>query len=85
MSSLQLVAVVLSTIGRTEDALKAAIEALHLKTELDSHHLHRVGAAYAVAGHYEEARDPLQRYLSRFPGHSPQRVRPSCRGAEGSR
>src|SRR4029453_450108 len=26
-----------------------------------------VGAVYAVAGHYEEARAPLQRYLSRYP------------------
>jgi len=30
-----------------------------------------VGAAYAVAGHYEEARAPLQRYLSRYPNFLP--------------
>ena len=29
------------------------------------------GTAYAVAGHYEEARDALQRYLSRYPNILP--------------
>src|SRR5262249_56745230 len=34
---------------------------------VSDHHVHAVGTAYAVAGHYEEARAPLQRYLSRYP------------------
>src|SRR5262249_47751236 len=59
---------VLSDMGRTEDALEAAAQALRLKSEgfLDEY-LVSVGAAYAVAGRYEEARAPLQRFLSRYP------------------
>src|SRR5712664_1051077 len=34
-------------------------------------HLACVGAAYAVAGRYEEARAALQRYLSRYPNMLP--------------
>jgi len=30
-----------------------------------------VGTAYAVAGHYEQARAPLQRYLNRYPNFLP--------------
>jgi adenylate cyclase len=58
---------VLSCMGRTEEALEAAAQALRLKTESADDHLGSVGTAYAVAGHYEEARAPLQRYLSRYP------------------
>src|SRR5262249_8748064 len=58
---------VLSCMGRTEEALEAAAQALRLKTESADDHLASVGTAYAVAGHYEEARAPLQRYLSRYP------------------
>ncbi len=61
----------LSSIGKTEDALKAAAQALRLKCEVADDHLADVGAAYAVAGHYEEAREPLQRYLSRYPNVLP--------------
>ena len=60
-------AVVLSNVGRTEDALEAAAQALRLKPAAVDEHLAGVGAAYAVAGRYEEARAPLQRYLSRYP------------------
>jgi TolB-like protein/Tfp pilus assembly protein PilF len=58
---------VLSRVGRSEDALEAATQALHLQPEIADDHLDGVGSAYAIAGHYEEARDPLQRYLSRYP------------------
>jgi adenylate cyclase len=62
-------AMVLSCVGRTEDALKSAAQALRLKSELRATdvHLAWVGTAYAVAGRYEEARAPLQRFLSRYP------------------
>jgi len=58
---------VLSRMGRTEDALKAAVQALRLKPFIVDEHLANVGTAYAVAGHYEKARTPLQRFLSRYP------------------
>jgi tetratricopeptide (TPR) repeat protein len=61
-------ALVLSDMGRTEDALEAAAQALRLKSEgFADEYLAAVGVAYAVAGRYEEARAPLQRYLSRYP------------------
>src|SRR5262249_35006991 len=49
---------VLSCVGRTEEALEAASQALRLKTVIVDEHLAWVGIAYAVAGHYEEARAP---------------------------
>ena len=58
---------VLSCMGRTEDALEAAAQALRLQARVPDKHLGSIGLAYAVAGHYEEARAPLQRYLSRYP------------------
>jgi adenylate cyclase len=58
---------VLSYVGRTDDALKAATQALHLKPIIVDAHLASVGAAYAVAGRPEEAIAPLQRYISRYP------------------
>ena len=58
---------VLSWVGRSEDALGAAEQALRLKCITVDEHLASVGTAYAVAGHYEEARAVLQRYLSRYP------------------
>jgi TolB-like protein/DNA-binding winged helix-turn-helix (wHTH) protein/Tfp pilus assembly protein PilF len=60
-------AVVLSCVGRTEDALEAAAQALRLKPFIADTPLAGVGTAYALAGRYEEARAPLQRYLSRYP------------------
>jgi tetratricopeptide (TPR) repeat protein len=62
---------VLSCVGRTEDALEAVAQALRLKPEVADTHLAGVGAAYAVAGRYEEARAPLQRFLSRYPNILP--------------
>jgi adenylate cyclase len=60
-------AMVLSHMGRMEDALAAAAQALRLKSDTADSHLGSVGTAYAMAGRYEEARAPLQRYLSRYP------------------
>jgi len=60
-------AVVLSDMGRTEDALEAAAQALRLKPLIADAHLDSVGAAYATAGRPEEAMAPLQRYISRYP------------------
>ena len=55
-------------MGRTEDALEAAAQALRLKSEDAADvYLKAVGNAYAVAGRYEEARASLQRFLSRYP------------------
>jgi tetratricopeptide (TPR) repeat protein len=62
---------VLSRIGRSNDALEATAQALRLKSEIADDHLGSVGTAYAVAGRYEEARTPLQRYLSRYPNILP--------------
>ena len=60
-------AIVLSYMGRTEDASKAAAQALRLKPSMVDAHLDSVGAAYATAGRPEEALAPLQRYISRYP------------------
>jgi tetratricopeptide (TPR) repeat protein len=62
-------AMVLSCMGRTEEALEAAAQAQRLKPVLPDLHLADVGGAYAVAGHYEEARAPLQRFLNRYPNY----------------
>jgi adenylate cyclase len=62
---------VLSRVGRSEEALAAAAQALRLQPEIADDHLEGVGAAYAVVGHYEEARDVLQRYLKRYPNFLP--------------
>jgi adenylate cyclase len=58
---------VLSYMGKEEDTLKAAAQALRLKSDIVDLHLANVGSAYAVAGHYEEAIAPLKQYLSRYP------------------
>ena len=49
---------VLSRVGRSEEALEAAAQALRLKPDIADDHLAGVGTAYAVAGRYEEARPP---------------------------
>jgi TolB-like protein/DNA-binding winged helix-turn-helix (wHTH) protein/Flp pilus assembly protein TadD len=56
----------LSCVGRSEEALEAAAQALRLKPLIPDGHLANVGIAYAVAGRYEEAQAPLQRFLSRY-------------------
>jgi adenylate cyclase len=62
---------VLSYTGRTEEALAAVTQALLLKPLVADEHLASIGTAYAVAGRYEEAWTPLQRYLSRYPNILP--------------
>ncbi|MBI3800605.1 MAG: tetratricopeptide repeat protein [Deltaproteobacteria bacterium] len=62
----------LSRVGRTEDALEAAAQALRLKavpgtTGAVDEYLGSVGGAYSLAGQPEEAIVPLQSYLSRYP------------------
>jgi adenylate cyclase len=64
-------AMVLSDMGRSEDALEAAAQALRLKPLMVDAHLDSVGTAYTVAGRYEEARAPLQHYISRYPNILP--------------
>jgi adenylate cyclase len=61
----------LSRVGRREDALEAAAQALRLKSNFADDHLAGVGTAYAMAGRYEEAQASLQRYLSRYPNMLP--------------
>ena len=67
-------AAVLSDMGRTEDALEPAAQALRLKSEVADDSLGVVGAVYAVAGRYEEALAPLQRCLSRYPNSLPEHL-----------
>ena len=58
-------------MGRSEEALQTAEQALRLKPLVVDLHLELVGAAYAMAGRYEEARVHLQRYLSCYPNILP--------------
>ncbi len=44
---------------------------MRLQPQFAEFHLDSVGPAYAVAGRYEEAQAPLQRYLSRYPNFLP--------------
>jgi TolB-like protein/DNA-binding winged helix-turn-helix (wHTH) protein/predicted Zn-dependent protease len=63
-------AMVLSYMGRSEEALEAAAQAHQLEarsTRPPENLLARVGFAYAMAGRYNEARGPLQRSLRRLP------------------
>jgi len=62
---------VLSRVGRTEETLAAAAQALRLKPIIADTHLASVGTAYALAGRYAEAQAPLQRFLSRYPNFLP--------------
>jgi len=60
-------AMVLSHMGRTDEAGEAATQALRMKPSTADEYLVNVGRAYAVAGRYEDAREALQRYLNRYP------------------
>jgi len=64
-------AATLSLVGRMEEALETAAQALRLKPGTPDIHLADVGTVYALAGRHEEARAFLQRYLSRFPNNLP--------------
>jgi TolB-like protein/Flp pilus assembly protein TadD len=58
---------VLSRVGRADEALRAAEQALRLKPLVVDLHLDTVGIAYALAGRYAEALAPLQQFLARYP------------------
>jgi adenylate cyclase len=58
---------VLSRMGRSEDALEAAAQALRLKPFVVDAHLDSVGAAYYLAGRPEEALAPLKQFIARYP------------------
>jgi adenylate cyclase len=66
-SSYAALAEVLSRVGRSEEALEAAAQALRLKPFIADSHLSSVGAAYHLAGRPEEAIAPLKQYLTRYP------------------
>lgn len=59
----------LSRMGRSEEALWAAEQALRLKPLTLDGHLNSVGTAYYLAGRSEEAIEPLKQYLTRYPNH----------------
>jgi tetratricopeptide (TPR) repeat protein len=58
---------VLSYMGRSEDALEAAAQALRLQSRSTLRGLFHVVIADVVAGRYKEARAPLEHYISRYP------------------
>jgi adenylate cyclase len=62
---------VLSRGGKSEEALEAAAQALRLKSQLGTTLAANVATAYELAGHHEEARTLLQRFLSRYPNFLP--------------
>jgi tetratricopeptide (TPR) repeat protein len=57
----------LSRVGRSEEAVGMAEQALRRKPPFADTHLSNVGAAYYLAGRPEEAIAPLKQYLSRYP------------------
>jgi tetratricopeptide (TPR) repeat protein len=58
----------LSDMGRTEEALQAATQALHLKTVgVADGYLPSVGTAYYLVGRPEAAIAPLKQFLSHYP------------------
>ena len=64
-------AVVLSCMGKTEDTVEAAAQALRLTSEVADSHLAGVGSAYALAGRYHEAIAPLKQSIARYPNILP--------------
>src|SRR5216683_1089036 len=60
-------AMVLSYMGRSEDALEAAAQALRLQSRSTLRGLFQVVIADVVARRYKEARAPLEHYISRYP------------------
>jgi tetratricopeptide (TPR) repeat protein len=64
-------AVVLSIMGRAEEALQAAGQALQMKPLILDLHLADVGFAYAQAGRPEEAIAPLKQFLALYPNILP--------------
>jgi adenylate cyclase len=62
-----LLAETLSRVGRAEEAVAMAEQALRGKSIIADVHLSSVGAAYYLAGRLEEAIVPLKQYLARYP------------------
>jgi adenylate cyclase len=56
----------LSRVGRPEEAVGMAEQALRRKPWAADQHLNSVGAAYDLAGRPEEAITPLKQYLARY-------------------
>ncbi len=59
----------LSRVGRSEEALRAAEQALRFKPLSADNHLSSVGIAYYLAGRPKEAIAPLKQFLARYPNH----------------
>src|SRR2546425_10464632 len=57
----------LSRVGKSEDALRMAEQALLHKPWVAAQHLNSVGIAYDLAGKPEEAIAPLKQFLSHYP------------------
>jgi adenylate cyclase len=62
---------VLSRVGRPEEAVGMAEQALRRKPVAADDHLDSIGAAYDLAGRPEEAIAPLKHYLSHYPNILP--------------
>src|SRR5262249_7988110 len=60
-------AVVLSSVGRSEEAVESVEKALRLDPSRVDHNSFDLGSAYSSAGRLEEAVAPLKRYLARYP------------------
>jgi adenylate cyclase len=58
---------VLSRVGKPQEAVEMAEQALRRKPFAIDNHLASVGAAYDLAGRPEEAIAPLKQYLTRYP------------------
>ncbi|MBI3796115.1 MAG: tetratricopeptide repeat protein [Deltaproteobacteria bacterium] len=58
---------VLSRVGRIDEALRAAEQALGRKSWFADFHLLPTGVAYVLAGRYVEAMTPLKQFLTRYP------------------
>jgi adenylate cyclase len=58
---------VLSRVGRSEEAIDMAEQALRHKPFVADGHLTNVGTAYDLAGRPDEAVAPLKQYLTRYP------------------
>jgi len=62
-----LLAWILGNVGRSEEALQMVEQAMRRHPLMLDGHLIFIGEAYALTGKLEEAIDPLQRYLTRYP------------------
>jgi tetratricopeptide (TPR) repeat protein len=58
---------VLSRVGRADEALRAAEQALRLKPYFADFHLYPIGMVYARIGRYADAVASLQQFLTHYP------------------